>query len=158
MRWLLFPIVWTKFRPRTPCRVLFIRIWQRYTKRRCSSRQEVPLPLLRWLPWVAAILHMLFLIIRVTSPKVSCSCVVTAISVKLSLTRSVRCLVWNSWWVVRRLVRTIRRWWMPQSVCMLMLPMPRQRWKTVSTWLTMTSVLWLSLRITQINCWLLMWT
>ena len=24
-----------------------IRIWQRYTKRRCSSRQEVPLPLLR---------------------------------------------------------------------------------------------------------------
>ena len=28
-------------------RVLFIRIWQRYTKRRCSSRQEVPLLLLR---------------------------------------------------------------------------------------------------------------
>ena len=32
MHWRLYPTVWTRFRLKTLCRVLFIRIWRRFTK------------------------------------------------------------------------------------------------------------------------------
>ena len=66
----------------TLCRVLFIPIWQRSTRKPYSSLQEVPLPLLPLPHCQEAILRMLFLIIPVISPKVSFSCVVTVISVR----------------------------------------------------------------------------
>ena len=41
MRWLSYPTVWTRSLRRTLCRVLFIPIWQRSTRKPYSSLQEV---------------------------------------------------------------------------------------------------------------------
>ena len=91
--WRSYQTVWTRSRLRTLCRVPCIRIWRRFTKRRCNS-----LPVLyhdycgdKRCP--VEISRTLCLIIRVILRKDSYSCVVIAISVRLLLTRSVHCPV-----------------------------------------------------------------